>query len=570
VSLLMDVMPTTCLENLEALGRRFGIRLADAGAERVRVQPAATAGGPCVEVAAADGRWMRLLSVRDPLAEAERWADETVLAGGPATVILAGSGLGYVLDAIERRDLPTRVVVVEPDPALARLLLERRDWRGWIESGRLALIVGPDYDGVPAVARAVEGVDEAPLYVHPVLARVWPEVMREAVAACGRLRFEAASNHEARRALAGRYLRHTLANAARVTREGDARSLVGLFRGTPAVIVAAGPSLDRNIHDLHVVRDRALIVACDTAVRPLLAHGLEPHLVVAIDPSVANACHLGALLEPRRTWLAAEASLHPSAFAHFEGRTFFFRIGDHAPWPWLREAGVDRLHVTVWGSVLTAAFDLVLRMGCDPVVFAGADLAYTGGRPYCRGTTFEAQWATWVASGATYEGAFALVMNRWPAVEAADVHGVAARTAAHMVAFRDWLASRAREASPAHIVNATGAGILHGPAIGQRRASDVLAACPPLDPETVQARLTGAYRPSPGPAAIFERIAELDRRGWPLPDAWSTPDPAASPAALRAALTGPEYAAWRLGRASASDSGRACCPSPGRAHVETP
>lgn len=540
--------PTTYLENVGALRRRFGMALPEPGPGTPRVRRTEAPSGLVVEVDAGDGAWRRLLSARDPLAEAEGWADQTVLAGDPATVILAGGGLGYVLDAIERRALPTRVVVVEPDAALARLLLERRDWRGWIETGRLGLLVGPEYQGVPEVARSVEGVDQAPHYVHPVLARVWPGPTREAVTVVERLRFEAASNAHARRALAGRYLRNTLTNAARLTREGSASALQGLMPGTPAIIAAAGPSLDRNIHDLHLVRDRALVVACDTAARPLLSLGVEPQLVVAIDPTVANACHLGALHDPRRTWLAAEASLHPPAFAHFEGRTFFFRIGDHAPWPWLGEAGLARPRVRAWGSVITAAFDLAVTMGCDPIVFAGADLAFTDARPYCRGTTLEAQWASWVAGGDTYERAFRLLMDRWPEVHEADVHGEPAVTAAHLVAFRDWVAARAREAAPARIVNATGAGILHGAPIVLDTAARTLAAHPRLDLDEIQARLAEAHRPRSAPSELFERIAALDHDGWAIPDAWAAADPAMVPDDLRTALAGPEYAAWRLGR----------------------
>ncbi|MCC7180207.1 MAG: DUF115 domain-containing protein [Acidobacteria bacterium] len=559
-------MSTVHADNAQALERRFGIRLDADGDERVRVRsPLAPGAHVAVELDAGDGRWLRLLSARDPMAEAARWADETVLDGQPETVVLIGGGLGYIVDVIERRGSPARVVVVEPHAGLARLLLERRDWRPLIEAGRLALMTGPGYGGTSAVAQQVEGVDTAPVHVHPALARIWPEAVRDARAAVERLQFEAASNRHARRTLAGRYLRHTLANAARVTREGDAAALEGLFTGTPAVIAAAGPSLDRNINDLHLVRDRALVVACDTAVRPLLSIGIEPQLAVAVDPSVANACHLGALHEPRRTWLAAEASLHPAAFAHFEGRTFFFRIGDHAPWPWLQAAGVDRLHLNVWGSVVTAALDLVLRMGCDPVIFVGADLAFTDNRPYCRGTTLEAQWASWVAGGDTYERAFALLMDRWPRTDEIDVHGLPARTAGHLVSFRDWMRTRAAGAAPVRVVNATGAGILHGAAIHPASAATTLASHPTLDPDAVQARLAAVHRPAPGPATLFERIDELARREWRLPDDWTMPDPAGDVQALRAALDGPEYAVWQLARRA-----MATAQSPSRPSTLTP
>lgn len=543
-------MTTTRHDNIRALERRFGQALPEIAEGLVRQRPSLPGGHAAVEIDAGGGRWVRLLSARDPLADAAAWLEASGLIGEAETVIVVGGGLGYILDALDHCGAATRVVVVEPHAALANLLLERRDWRPLIEGGRLAVLVGPAYEGVSAVARLMPGIEKAPVYVHPVLGRAWPAQVRDALAAVERLRFEAAANEEAKRSLAGRYLRHTLANAARLTREGDAAALEGIFAGTPAVIAAAGPSLDRNLHDLHLVRDRALIVACDTALRPLLSLGVEPQLAVAIDPSVANACHLGALHEPRRTWLAAEASLHPPAFAHFDGRTFFFRIGDHEPWPWLRAAGLERLLVRVWGSVITAALDLVLRMGCDPVIIAGADLAFTGGRPYCRGTTLEAQWASWVAGGETYDRAFALMLERWPVAIEPDLTGESVRTASHLVAFRDWMRTRAAAAAPVRVVNATGAGILHGPTIRQASAAATLAAHPPLDLEAIQARLAGAHRPLRDPSALFAQISAFADRDWRWPAEWTTADPTAGAEHFRAALAGPEYVAWQLGRVS--------------------
>ena len=34
----------------------------------------------------------------------------------------------------------------------------------------------------------------------------------------------------------------------------------------------------------------------------------------------------------------------------------------------------------------------LLGLGCDPIVFTGADLAYTDGLLYCRNTTYEPEW----------------------------------------------------------------------------------------------------------------------------------------------------------------------------------
>ena len=108
----------------------------------------------------------------------------------------------------------------------------------------------------------------------------------------GRIISGVRANDEARRQFAGRYLLNTLTNVPVIARESNVTELFGLMTGVPAMIVAAGPSLNRNIEDLKAVEGRALIVAVDTAVRPLLTAGVQPHLAVSVDPSDINARHL--------------------------------------------------------------------------------------------------------------------------------------------------------------------------------------------------------------------------------------------------------------------------------------
>ena len=50
--------------------------------------------------------------------------------------------------------------------------------------------------------------------------------------------------------------------------------------------------------------------------------------------------------------------------------------------------------------MLTGAVAAACLAGCDPIVMAGSDLAFTGGRPYARGTTYEFDWA-WAAAFGT-------------------------------------------------------------------------------------------------------------------------------------------------------------------------
>ena len=416
-----------------------------------------------------DGRSVRIHSGRDPRAEADQFIESALGAlpgGAPSVVIVIGPGLGYMLEAIERRATDTKIIAIEPFPAVARAMLERRDWREWIASKRLTLLLGPDYLGAGDAGRLLDerAATSASIVEHPVVKRSFPAETARARAAADHVVQGARANAEARRAFAGRYLLNTLANLPEIAAEGDVSSLRDLFSGMPAIVVAAGPSLDEQLPHIKALEDRALIIAVDTALRPLKNADVQPHLVVAVDPSEANALHLLGVEDTSGTWLVTEGSIDPRVYPEFAGRVFTFKVSEHQPWPWLKTQGIERGTLRAWGSVLTTAFDFACFAGADPIVFVGADLAYTGGLHYCRGTMNEPEVAADAGREARVE-AFAALQR--PMTKVTDIHGEAVVSTPQFVQFRDWLVARAVEARPRRILNATGAGILHGEAITQ-------------------------------------------------------------------------------------------------------
>ncbi|MEZ5417975.1 MAG: 6-hydroxymethylpterin diphosphokinase MptE-like protein [Vicinamibacterales bacterium] len=360
-------------------------------------------------------------------------------------------------------------------------------------------------------------------------ARVW-----------GRVLYGARANAEARRNFAPLYLRNTLANAGAMARGTRADAFDGVWTGRPVVVVGAGPSLDEALPALAAAGSRAVVVATDTALRPLLHAGITPQVVVGADPSASNARHFAALPPCDETWLVAESALDPRAAAAFPGRTAWFRVAAHDPWPWLTTEGLDVPVVEMWGSVLTAAYQVALRGGADPVVFVGADLAFTGDRPYARGTTYEFDWGYTATLGASLAEAWRRQTGMTRTIAVPGIDGRPVATSQALVAFRDWLVAQAARAGR-QVVNATGGGILAGPAITQARLADVLAGRPLLPRPPVPVRPTTSAAPRTLAAAIdrVRRALASGDEAHPLLARWraSTGGPLDG-AALDAALGG--------------------------------
>ena len=456
-----------------------------------------------------DGRSLRLHSARDPRREADAQVSQALGERATSVVAVVGAGAGFVLEALESRP-ETSILVLEPTRDLAFAWLARRSWRGLIDSGRIRLLVGPLYAGSAGASQFLGAAwTHLAVVVNPVLMREAPADVARARAVLDRAAREALQNANARTRFEDLAFRNTLANLVPLLREADAAGLSGAFSGRPAIVVGAGPSLDVNVAALRPLQSSCVIVAADTAVVPCLKGGVTPHLAVALDPSADNARHLTRTALPDSIHLVCEASIDPSVPEAFPGRTFFFRVGRHAPWPWLASAGIDLGVLEAWGSVVTSALDLAVRAGCSPIVFAGLDLAFTGGRPYCRHTPLDDGWARSVGVGHRLEDLWDLFLEARPIVLERGVDGSDVRTAAHLVAFRDWLRDYAAARSHVRFLNGTGGGILHGTSVEPISLSEAAIALQPPSGADVAGAVTRLWTASRRPDRTTSVLARL-------------------------------------------------------------
>lgn len=116
-----------------------------------------------------DGGAVRL-NGRRPHDEADRWLTSTLGDSDPSALVVIGLGLGYVLDALERRGSQATVVAIEPFDDVFPHFEARRDWTSWIETGRLLILTAPDFAEGPQAWHQLAADDVPPVIVNPVLA----------------------------------------------------------------------------------------------------------------------------------------------------------------------------------------------------------------------------------------------------------------------------------------------------------------------------------------------------------------------------------------------------------------
>ena len=175
-----------------------------------------------------------------------------------------------------------------------------------------------------------------------------------------------------------------MANLPHIARWPSIASLAGPLAGMPMVIVGPGPSLARNVEQLKRLKDRAVICTFSRATQALAAAGVDPDLVLVLDP-LDLRYHFDGVPVERIGALVLGLSVHPGMYELPVERLFTFS-GNSLIERWIADAFDEPLGVPTSASVATSAFSLARAWGCDPVILVGQDLAFPGGRIYASGS----------------------------------------------------------------------------------------------------------------------------------------------------------------------------------------
>ena len=179
-------------------------------------------------------------------------------------------------------------------------------------------------------------------------------------------------------------------NLPRLSKTRGVKKLFDRFNGLPAVLVGAGPSLDKNVHFLPHVKGKAVIISCDAALRVLQRHSVMPDIVVNLDPQ-QTVLHFFEGVETRNLTLIAPTIASPQLCDNWRGNLFFYNkfAPDIPALAQISARHADLGALTPGGTVLSIAFDLAFKTGADPIAFIGQDLSYPERNAYAAGSHFE-------------------------------------------------------------------------------------------------------------------------------------------------------------------------------------
>lgn len=166
--------------------------------------------------------------------------------------------------------------------------------------------------------------------------------------------------------------------------------LYGQFQGYPAIICGAGPSLEKNMHLLKQLKERALIFAGGSAINILNSASIQPHLCAAIDPNEAQNVRLHHAQSYEVPFFYRNRLGH-SAFKTIHGpRLFLTGSGGYDVSAFFESRlNLEADDLDEGRNVVNFCMEIARKLGCNPIIFVGCDLAFTDSKTYSGGVVFD-------------------------------------------------------------------------------------------------------------------------------------------------------------------------------------
>lgn len=152
----------------------------------------------------------------------------------------------------------------------------------------------------------------------------------------------------------------------------------------PAIIVAAGPSLQKNVDLLKKAKGKAITIVVDSAINTVMAHGVMPDFVITVDTNKELKNFTAEGLAD--VFFLADATANTAVLDMVKPKNLVFYSTDSGTWSRMfSDAGSSLGEIFAGGSVALDAMALAIDWGFKRIIMIGQDLAMTGNKQYADG-----------------------------------------------------------------------------------------------------------------------------------------------------------------------------------------
>ncbi len=337
---------------------------------------ATEAGPPTLVVQNADQAYA-LHHPEDPILQSRDFLDAIENWKKSRNIAIIGGGLCYIPFLIYQAQKRLRnLIVLEPSISVFRAAMHAVDMTPLLRDSRVRFVVGSQpglvYNSLLPMVVELTANPLTAIEV-PSISAVFPDWTKSVKQQLMEVMQFGQSGLQTKFKDGPLTLSNLFQNLPLIAESAGLSDLGESLKGVPAIIVAAGPSLQKNIEQLREVNDDFLVICTDTAFETLRRKGIKPHAVITVDPTELNLKHFPDACYDE-TVLLFDPEARPEIARKFSRRMTF--MTDKHPF-------FEHIDKKLGGKGIAPKASMVSQaglyaahfLGCDPVILIGQDLA---------------------------------------------------------------------------------------------------------------------------------------------------------------------------------------------------
>ena len=178
-------------------------------------------------------------------------------------------------------------------------------------------------------------------------------------------------------------------NLKYIVKYDEVKALKNKFANKPAIVISAGPSLNKNIDFIAKYQNNFVIFCVGTALKTALKHGIKPDFICFVEFSPLSAKMIDEQDAINSNLILQVVTLTDIFERKSKNKFIFYADNDEASKWAAKKFGILQNEYINRGTVSVNALSSAKIMGCSPIVLTGQDLAYTNSQCYAEGSIYE-------------------------------------------------------------------------------------------------------------------------------------------------------------------------------------
>lgn len=318
--------------------------------------------------------------------EVEELGDINYMA--PIFVVGLGNAI-FIKEILKKTEKTVNIAIYEPSLSLFLKLLQEIDIVELFENRPIGFIIdGLNEDETTIIIEKYLVFNNLPFlkkYIQPNYEELYPDKVLEFLKKIEAKVRKSIIQENTIIYFSNISVKNILNNVSYLCDNYQARQLIEVLpRDIPGILVSAGPSLNKNIMELKKAKNRAFIIAVDTAIKPLLKAGIEPDITIMVDG--VKPKELFEIEGAEHIPLIMSISSASEVANYHKGKKFFFAEQERYIDQIFRHVGQNFYGLESGGSVATNAMSFLVNLGYSTIILVGQDLAFTGNKTHADGT----------------------------------------------------------------------------------------------------------------------------------------------------------------------------------------